>query len=231
MMFMPAARRRDLSGQVFGRLTVTEYLGPRGKDHASWWQCRCECGRIREIRAAALIRGLTKSCGCLVTTLTTSRTAEHRRHGQSEHPLYHVWCCIKARCFNPRSKSYRNYGGRGIWMHEPWVNDYTAFISDLESEIGKKPHGASIDRIDNDGPYAPGNVRWATPEQQVNNTRRTIRLTEWGVEMSLKQYAALYGLNYDVLRYRVVNMGLSPNTAARLPLGLPKVRRRGAAAT
>ena len=96
-----------------------------------------------------------------------------RPHGRSgpKDPLYIMWKNVKQRCFNPKHTAYRWYGGRGISVWEPWRTDADAFITYIEENLGPRPKGCSIDRIDNDGDYAPGNLRWATRKEQVANSR------------------------------------------------------------
>lgn len=93
-----------------------------------------------------------------------------RTHGLSRHELYGTWAMIIERCCNPAIKNYHRYGGRGIQMHGPWF-DVATFIEEIEREIGPRPPGTSIDRINNDGNYEPGNLRWATPIEQAANRR------------------------------------------------------------
>lgn len=129
-----------------------------------------------------LVSGGKKSCGCL--RREASAAASHDRtyqvtHGLNSHLLYDTWYGMMVRCHNPRNKAYRNYGARGIKVHEPW-HDIGRFIADIEASIGPRPEGKypsgkplySLDRIDNNGNYEPGNVRWATASQQVTNTRQ-----------------------------------------------------------
>jgi hypothetical protein len=154
----------DLTGQRFGLLVVIG-RSERKIPHGSLWRCHCDCGREREVRSAGLRRKHqpTRSCGCL-------SGANHRTHGEANKvtPEYMCWHAIKTRCFNVGCAAYRNYGGRGITMCDRWRDSYSAFLAD----VGRRPSDAhSIDRIDNDGHYEPGNVRWVTGSEQQQNRR------------------------------------------------------------
>ena len=136
--------------------------------------CRCDCGVERDVLVFALRNGKSASCGCLkaeaVATLV-QRTRWKDSHGRSRDPLYALWKAIRKRCHNPKAHNYEWYGGRGISVYGPWRQDAGAFITWIEENLGPRPEGMSIDRIDNDGDYAPGNVRWATQTEQVHNAR------------------------------------------------------------
>lgn len=137
--------------------------------------CRCACGAERSVLVFQLRRGRSSSCGCLkreqVATLV-SRTRWKDSHGLGHHPLYGTWKAMRRRCHDPGADNYDRYGGRGIEVYEPWFTDPGAFIDYVEAELGPRPEGTTLDRIDNDGDYRPGNLRWATPAQQIANRSR-----------------------------------------------------------
>ena len=122
------------------------------------------------------------------------------RQGGSN-PIYKLWSAIKDRCFNPDSKHYHRYGGRGITMCDAWANDYAAFASD----IGERPEGMTLDRIDNNGNYEPNNVRWATKQEQANNRVTNVFVTHEGLTMSLADWARHKGWKYGLLTSRWKN--------------------------
>jgi hypothetical protein len=126
-------------------------------------------------------------------------------HGLSKHPLYNIWASIKQRCTNPKSAGYKLYGARGITMQPEWVTSFATFLED----VGERPHGSSIDRIDNNKGYVRGNIRWATPQEQSNNTRTNRYVTVDGVTKTLAQWARELNISYRLLRSRL-DRGVTP---------------------
>lgn len=161
----------DLTGQRFERLSVLKRDGsqiyPSGQKQ-TLYLCRCDCGKEIKVTRRNLMSGNTKSCGCLRKELNTSHTMWGSK-------VYKCWDNMRSRCLNPNATGYENWGGRGIKIHEPWIHSFDAFyqyVSNLE-HFGEP--GYSLDRVDNDGNYEPGNLRWATRSQQAFNQRRHIK--------------------------------------------------------
>jgi hypothetical protein len=163
----------DLSGLRIGRLTVIG-RAPNGKSRETRWNVRCDCGTVKAVGAPKLVAATTTSCGCLARELSSQRRrgkALTRTHGMTDTPTYSTWCAMKTRCTNANFPGYELYGARGITVCARWLN-FENFLADM----GERPPRLTIDRIDPNGNYEPGNCRWATPSQQRRNQRRT-RLT------------------------------------------------------
>ena len=193
--------------------------------------CRCECGAEGWPQAVDLVTGNSKSCGCLRSEIINSeqhrakmRAAPRRRAepvpSAPPEEGRHTWHAMLDRCHNPQSKSYRHYGGRGIAVCDRWRNSFRDFINDM----GLKPTPRhSIDRIDNNGNYEPGNCRWATATQQARNTRKNRMLTLRGETLCLSDWADRAGRPASWVRSRL-NRGLSPEEAI---FGPPAVNTGG----
>jgi hypothetical protein len=154
-------------GDKYSRLTIVKEIEPyilsSGKTKRKF-QCLCECGNIKDIILESLRSKKTISCGCLQKEMAVKLSTSH---GLRNHFLYGTWSSMKARCYNPKSKFYSYYGGRGIKVCDRWLNSIENFIQDM----GNRPKGTSLDRINNDGNYEPNNCRWATSKEQSNNRR------------------------------------------------------------
>lgn len=208
--------KEDLTGLVFGRLTVAgradDYVYPNGK-RRSQWACRCECGNIVSVETSNLKRGNSKSCGCLNDELSTERFTTH---GGRHERLYSIWTNMKNRCLNERSPSYLDYGGRGITICDEWVDSYENFRAwayESGYDESKPISDCTIDRIDTDAGYSPGNCRWTDAKMQANNRRNTMFVTAFGSTHSLSEWAEITGIKYHTLFARITKLGWTAGKA------------------
>lgn len=157
------------------------------------WFCECKCGGTVVVTSSNLKTGNTKSCGCW--------SHGKPRHGHTTHRSvsseYATWSSMKQRCLDVAHSAYASYGGRGISVCERWLV-FENFLADM----GPRPSGRSLDRIDNDGNYEPSNCRWATAEQQCNNRRNNTRFDFNGKSLTLPQWSRELGIEYHTLKAR-----------------------------
>jgi hypothetical protein len=179
----------DLSGLVFGRLTVTGCVGRQGR----WvfWLCRCDCGNEFKVRGEALTRASNNTRAC--------RKCCRKTHGQSKTELHKIWIAMRHRCSNPNHDSYQEYGGRGISVCDRW-NSFELFAAD----VGPRPSTKhTLDRRNNDGDYEPSNVRWATPSQQQRNQRHRRRYVHKCESLLLSEWSERTGIPRSTLSNRI----------------------------
>lgn len=209
-MATPKSNRFNLSGQSFGRLTVLMQVG--SDERGRLWLCRCVCGNEKTSTTETLRAGIVKSCGCLKRELLTKGI--HTIHGNSRHPLFFIWFQMIERCRNPKSHSYKDYGGRGISVCDRWADSFKAFVEDM----GPRPEGHCIERVDNSRNYEPSNCRWATRKEESWNTRRNYMIEFRGENRCLAEWSGLTGIPYNTLRARVCKYGWDAEKALTTPI-------------
>jgi len=188
-----AFKVQNLIGQRFGLLVVTERAENRGKRVV--WLCQCDCGNIFTTLAQNLRTGKSTHCGCM---LHENISKASTTHGYSKTRTYRSWNKMKGRCCNPNDDRYCQYGGAGITLYERWVS-FENFLSDM----GERPEGTSIDRIDNTKGYCPENCKWSTPKEQMNNTSINRNITYKGKTQTLTQWCDELKLSYSMVSTRL----------------------------
>jgi len=186
----------------FGLLTI---LARASNDRfgRTQWLCRCDCGSERVVALFRMTSGHTRSCGCIKGLVN----ATHRMKGT---PTHNSWCAMKQRCNYAQSKQYPAYGGRGITVCARWNDSFENFLADM----GERPKGMTIDRINSDGNYEPKNCRWATDPDQQRNRRSTILIERNGVTKCVKDWCEELGLKPDAV-YGRIRRGATPKEALR----------------
>lgn len=199
-------------GGKVGSWTLISYEpGARAPKAYPYWLCRCDCGTERKVLSNNLMRGITESCGCVHRDAAKLRTTTH---GLSHTKVWYCWTHLRDRCTNPNLKDFHRYGGRGITYAPEWEDfaSFYAYVGDPPSE----KH--TIDRIDVNGNYEPGNVRWATYTQQNRNRRDNTLYTYRGESKVLAEWAPKYGINLKTLSSRIYQMNWDFQEALLTPV-------------
>jgi len=183
----------DRIGERYGKIEIIARAKIDRGDRPVWIY-RCDCGNVKEIMASHLYKGGTKSCGC-----TKTYNGRKMKHGGADTREYKIWGGLRSRCNNANNPSYNNYGAKGIKVCERWENGFSNFLEDMGLAPSKRH---TIDRIDNNGDYEPGNCRWATYTQQNNNKSDNVFLEFNGVVMQVAQWAKEFGVSYAYINNR-----------------------------
>lgn len=212
-MHLPSRRIKDITGKRVGKLTVTRFLEQRGNAGVAYWLCRCDCGNTVELPSGEINRkprfSRPRSCGC---SQVESVRETHTKHGMTGSPEYAAWGDMLARCRRPDHAEFPRYGGRGIKVCPEWEKSFASFLS----HIGRRPSSDhSLDRINTDGDYEPGNVRWATRKEQQRNRRCTVFVEFKGKKVAVSELAERFGISRYAL-YGRLRRGLSVEEALRL---------------
>jgi hypothetical protein len=187
---------KDRAGIRFGRLTVLGFAGQANGGNSLWF-CRCDCGNLTRVQGNSLSNNTTRSCGCL--NIESATTHGHTKKYKMSRE-YITWNAMLSRVRNENNPNFYNYGGRGISVCERWLK-FENFFADM----GNKPKGTSIDRINNDGNYEPSNCRWATNAVQANNKRSNRYLTHIGKTQTIAQWEQEFNLNTSTISHRISN--------------------------
>jgi hypothetical protein len=219
---LPTSKRfLNLTGKRFGKLTVIEiadpYVKPNGK-RVTRWMCKCDCGTVKAMVMNVANRRINSSCGC-ARRLTAS--VKFRKHGEAG-PLtktaeYRAWAAMISRCENRREKTWVDYGGRGISVCDRWRNSFETFLSDM----GRRPSGTSLDRINNSLGYSPENCRWATFTEQQRNKRNNHFLTFNGESLCISEWTERMGGSGSLI-YNRLKKGWSIEKILTTPIQVSK---------
>ncbi len=211
---MRRSHRLDLTGQVFGMLTVVSHAGKTARG-AILWNCACACGATTQVMASNLCRGASKSCGC-------GQRASVTYHGMTGTPTFRSWDAMKQRCLNPKSPDFHKYGGRGIKICAEWLNSFDTFWQ----HMGTRPEGKTLDRTDNSGDYTPQNCRWSTAKAQAANRRSTRFVTYKGKTLALAACAEKFNIKTARLIWRL-DSGWSVEKALETPVRPKRDTKKG----
>lgn len=181
-------------GNVYSRLTVISE-GPRTRGGERRWKCACECGEFAVVRQSSLKNGHTTSCGCYRLDVLRAKLTKGHDRGS---PEYASWNSLRDRCNNVNNSRYFQYGGRGISVCDEW-GDFQNFYRDM----GDRPSGTSIDRINVDGDYCKENCRWATSTEQANNKTNNVKICFNGETKTIADWARHIGVKYGTLQARL----------------------------
>lgn len=201
----------DLTGKKFGRLTAIALHPVKTNQGGFRYSCACDCGGSAVVSSSKLRLGRTRSCGCLIIESARNRAT----HRSTKTPTYRSWVSMRERCYSPRASNFKWYGRRGITVCERWKSSFETFRSDM----GERPSGTTLDRLNPDGNYEPGNCRWATSGEQARSKRVTrlsvsdaakvIELRQLGVPG--KDVAAMFGVTANVVAATVMRARRKPN--------------------
>ena len=200
----------DLTGRQFGRLFV---LSVSGKDKANHtiWLCKCSCGTKTNVQSSHLLTNHTRSCGCLLQETKT----KHGLCGKNGNKLYSAWKAMIARCYNEKTESYHNYGGRGIAVCDRWIDNPANFINDMGLPSNKS---LTLERIDVNGNYDPSNCKWASMKEQQRNKRNNTVIEFNGESLCFSEWCEKLGFKKSTLKNRLTVRGWSIEKSLTTPV-------------
>lgn len=198
---------KNIQGLKYGKLLV---ISLSHVDKQAYWKCKCDCGNECIIQGNRLRSGKTQSCGCIIKT----------QKGLSNSPAYRSWHGMIQRCYDTTVSHYKRYGAKGIHVCDRWKNSFHLFLLDM----GERPLGKTLDRIDSNQGYFPENCRWASTKEQARNNRHNI--IAFGEEMSLIDWSIRTGINWSTIRRRIISLGWEPEVALTKPVGKYAIKKR-----
>lgn len=189
------SKETALLGKRFGRLEVIAYDSVSKNGHTKWL-CRCDCGKEMVKFGTNLRKAHTQSCGCLQKEQTSKAKTTH---GMRHTKTYKTWCSMKERCLNSESTTYEGYGSEGITIYQPWIDSFEKFLEDM----GERPEGTTLDRIDPHGNYEPSNCRWASASVQAYNKGLRVNNTSGkvGVSFNTKRSKWVASILHEGVKY------------------------------
>lgn len=196
--------------EKYGMLTPIAFSHSNPKRSSDqFWIFQCDCGNAKISRMYDVKRGKINSCGCIRKNLLAERNKVNSKHGYFGTPTYNSWSGIIERCCNPKSGNYSMYGAKGITMCERWRSSFENFLEDM----GDRPTGTSIDRIDVYGNYEPSNCRWSDAKTQARNRSNNVRYEYDGKNLTLAEWSEITGIRSDTLNRRIKRQGWSVEEA------------------
>lgn len=205
-----STKKKINEGEVFGRLTAIRPMGTASR----WkplWEFKCSCGNIKTLNIYCVLSGAVRSCKCLHLDMVIKHG--HARGCKKASPTYSSWVACIERCRNPNVRCYSRYGGRGIKVCDRWTNSFENFLEDM----GHRPFGHTLDRINNDGPYCKENCKWSTPKEQGNNRENSPIITWGDVTLNLMQWSEKTGLSKSLIYARFFRQNWSAEKALTTP--------------
>lgn len=197
----------DIVGQTINAITVLSYIGKRDNKYHSY-VCQCACGKkLVRLRQSLVGKSIRKTCGCVRAPVHSDHNGMFK-HGKSRSRAHYIWSSMRGRCNNPNNPKFHRYGGRGIKVCDHWA-DFKNFLADM----GEPPLGMSLDRIDVNGHYSPGNCRWATQKTQQNNRGNTRFVEVFGERLTLSAAAEKHGVSKKLFRQRMDRDRRTPEEA------------------
>lgn len=194
--------KKDITDLKFGKLTPKLEVG-KNKHGRVMWYCVCDCGGNITTTQNRLSSGRVKSCGCLLKEMhITGLINRYSTHGMTNTPIYVVWSKMKGRCNNIKNVAYHNYGGRGIKVCERW-NDKENGFANFYADMGERPEGFTLERIDNNKGYEPDNCKWIPKNEQQKNTRNTYKINIEGDVLCLADACRRLDLKYETVQNRI----------------------------